>query len=126
MEITEIRVFPMNEDKLKAYATITFDNCFVVRDLKVISGNTGLFVAMPSKKRKDGTFKDIAHPLNNEFRAKIEKVVLDAYQEEQGSAVEVQAPLVEAPAESSLLSKPQVESKTPDQINPGDYSAPDD
>lgn len=127
MEITEIRVFPMNEDKLKAYATITFDNCFVVRDLKVISGNTGLFVAMPSKKRKDGTFKDIAHPLNNEFRAKIEKVVLDAYQQEQHK--EGAAPMEAAPVsvpESSLLSKPQVESKTPDQINPGDYSAPDD
>jgi len=127
MEITEIRVFPMNEDKLKAYATITFDNCFVVRDLKVISGNTGLFVAMPSKKRKDGTFKDIAHPLNNEFRAKIEKVVLDAYQQEQQK--EGAAPMEVAPVsvpESSLLSKPQVESKTPDQINPGDYSAPDD
>lgn len=123
MEITEIRVFPMNEDKLKAYATITFDNCFVVRDLKVISGNTGLFVAMPSKKRKDGTFKDIAHPLNNDFRAKIEKVVLDAYQQEQQKTGQ-SSPA--AASESSLLSKPQVESKTPDQVNPSDYSAPDD
>ncbi len=124
MEITEIRVFPMNEEKLKAYATITFDNCFVVRDLKVISGNTGLFVAMPSKKRKDGTFKDIAHPLNNDFRAKIEKVVLDAYQQEQQKSGNAPAPAVAS--ESSLLSKPQVESKTPDQVNPDDYSAPDD
>ncbi len=124
MEITEIRVFPMNEEKLKAYATITFDNCFVVRDLKVISGNTGLFVAMPSKKRKDGTFKDIAHPLNNDFRAKIEKVVLEAYQQEQEKSGA--APSQPTSSESSLLSKPQVESKTPDQINPNDYSAPDD
>jgi stage V sporulation protein G len=69
MEITEVRVFPMNEDQLKAYATVTFDDCFVVRDLKVISGNTGLFVAMPSKKRKDGTFKDTP-TLNNDFRAR--------------------------------------------------------
>jgi stage V sporulation protein G len=82
MEITEVRVFPVNEEKLKAYATITFDDCFVVRDLKVIHGNSGLFVAMPSKKRKDGTFKDVAHPLNNEFRSKIEKAVLDAYEGE--------------------------------------------
>lgn len=125
MEITEIRVFSMNEDKLKAYVTITFDDCFVVRDLKVISGNTGLFVAMPSKKRKDGTFKDIAHPLNNDFRAKIEKVVLDAYQQEmEKSGVPASVPV--ASSESSLLSPPQVESKTPDQINPNDYSAPDD
>lgn len=86
MEITEVRVFPVNEDKLKAYATITFDDCFVVRDLKVIHGNSGLFVAMPSKKRKDGTFKDVAHPLNNEFRSKIEQKVLDAYEAERVAA----------------------------------------
>ena len=51
MEITEVRVFPVNEEKLKGYATITFDGCFVVRDVKIISGPKGLFVAMPSKKR---------------------------------------------------------------------------
>ena len=117
MEITEVRVFPMNEDKLKAYATVTFDDCFVVRDLKVISGNTGLFVAMPSKKRKDGTFKDIAHPLNNDFRSKIEKSVLDAYEKEKGAPPS---------PPKDILSTPAIESKTPDQINPKDYSAPDD
>jgi stage V sporulation protein G len=82
MEITEVKVFPVNEDKLKAYVTIIFDNCFVVRDLKIINGNTGLFVAMPSKKRKDGTFRDIAHPLNSELRASIEKKILQVYEEE--------------------------------------------
>lgn len=82
MEITEVKVFPVNEEKLKAYVTIIFDNCFVVRDLKIINGNTGLFVAMPSKKRKDGTFRDIAHPLNSELRTSIEKTVLKAYEEE--------------------------------------------
>lgn len=92
MEITEVRVFPVNEDKLKAYATITFDDCFVVRDLKVIHGNSGLFVAMPSKKRKDGTFKDVAHPLNNEFRAKIEQKVLDAYEAERAAAAGAPSP----------------------------------
>jgi len=82
MDITEVRVFPVNEDKLKAYATITFDNCFVVRDLKVIQGNNGLFVAMPSKKRKDGTFKDTAHPLNTSTRKMIEAKVLAEYRKE--------------------------------------------
>jgi len=82
MEVTEVKVFPVNEEKLKAYATITFDNCFVVRDLKIISGETSLFVAMPSKKKKDGTFKDIAHPLNNETRAMIEKAIIDEYNKE--------------------------------------------
>jgi stage V sporulation protein G len=82
MEVTEVRVFPVNEDKLKAYVTITFDDCFVVRDVKVIEGNNGLFVAMPSKKRKDGSFKDTAHPLNNETRKMIEGKVLEAYRRE--------------------------------------------
>lgn len=82
MEVTEVKVFPVNEEKLKAYATITFDNCFVVRDLKIISGENSLFVAMPSKKKKDGTFKDIAHPLNNETRGKIEKAIISEYEKE--------------------------------------------
>ncbi len=79
MEITEVKVFPVNEEKLKAYITIVLDNCFVIRDLKIISGNTGLFVAMPSKRRKDGVYKDIAHPLNQGTRAMMEKKILDAY-----------------------------------------------
>lgn len=79
MEITEVKVFPVNEDKLKAYITIILDNCFVVRDLKIIAGNGGLFVAMPSKRRKDGAFKDIAHPLNQQTRTVMEKIILDAY-----------------------------------------------
>ena len=116
MEVTEVRVFPVNEEKLKAYATVTFDDCFVVRDLKVIHGNSGLFVAMPSKKRKDGTFKDVAHPLNNEFRSKIETAVLDAYEREKGSP--------HPPARTPET--PKVEAKTPDQIKPEDYAAPDD
>jgi stage V sporulation protein G len=82
MEITEVRVFPVNEERLKAYVTITLDNCFVVRDLKVINGNTGLFVAMPAKRRKDGTFKDIAHPLNSETRERMEKIILSEYDKE--------------------------------------------
>jgi len=82
MKITEVKVFPVNEERLKAYVTITLDNCFVVRDLKIIKGNDGLFVAMPSKKRKDGQFKDIAHPLNQETRAEIENAVFDAYERE--------------------------------------------
>jgi stage V sporulation protein G len=84
MDVTEVRVFPVDEEKLKAYVTITIDNCFVIRDLKVIKGNNGLFVAMPSKKRKDGTFRDTAHPLNNETREMIESKVLAEYEREVG------------------------------------------
>lgn len=90
MEITEVRVFPINENRLKAFATITFDNAFIIRDLKIINGNSGLFVAMPSKKRKDGSYKDIAHPLNNEMRRLIETAVLDQYNSELSNAEEGQ------------------------------------
>lgn len=82
MEITEVKIYPVNEDRLKAYVTITLDNAFVVRDLKVILGNEGLFVAMPSKKRKDGQFRDIAHPLNQETREMIENAVFKEYKKE--------------------------------------------
>ncbi len=82
MKITDVKVFPVDEEKLKAYATITFENCFIVRDLKVISGNKGYFIAMPSKKRKDGTFRDVAHPLNSETRKMIEEAVLEVYEKE--------------------------------------------
>jgi stage V sporulation protein G len=79
MEITEVRVFPVNEEKLRAYVTITFDQCFVIRDLKIIQGTTGLFVSMPSKKRKDGTYRDIAQPINNETRRMIEEKIIAEY-----------------------------------------------
>jgi stage V sporulation protein G len=79
MEITEVRISPVEEEKLKAYVSITLDNCFVIRDIKVINGNNGLFISMPSKKRKDGTFKDVAHPLNNDTRKMIEERVLREY-----------------------------------------------
>jgi len=80
MDITDVRVFPVEEDKLKAYVTITLDNCFVIRDLKVIHGNSGLFIAMPAKRRKDGTYKDIAHPLNADTRDWMEKIILGEYE----------------------------------------------
>jgi stage V sporulation protein G len=86
MNITDIQIFLANEERLKAYATITIENAFIVRDLKVINGNTGLFVAMPAKKRKDGTFKDIAHPLNQETRDDIENRVLEAYKKAAAEA----------------------------------------
>ena len=81
MNITEVKVYPViDNDKLKAYASVVFDDCFVIRDLRVISGTTGLFVAMPSRKRKDGSFRDTAHPLNMETREKIERSILDQYE----------------------------------------------
>lgn len=81
MDITQVRIFPVEEDKLKAFVSVIFDECFVVSDIKIIQGVNGLFVSMPSKKRKNGTFRDIAHPLNNETRRRIEEKVLHRYQE---------------------------------------------
>lgn len=77
MEITEVKVFSAKDGgRLKAYATVVFDNCFIIRDLKIIEGNKGLFVSMPSRKRKDGTFRDIVHPLNSDTRQKIEQRII--------------------------------------------------
>jgi len=82
MNITEVRISLRDDAKLKAFASITLDNCFVVRGLKIIEGKSGTFVAMPSRKRKDGEYQDIAHPINNEARAIMERVILNAYREE--------------------------------------------
>lgn len=81
MEITEVRVFPVHEDKLKAFASIVIDDAFVVSDIKIIDGKTGRFLSMPATRRKNGTFRDIAHPLNNETRRMIEDRVFQRYDE---------------------------------------------
>ena len=79
MEITEITVTLRNEEKLKAFVNVTFDDQFVVRGMKVIKGSNGFFVSMPSRKMPDGSFRDIAHPINNDFRQFIESVILEEY-----------------------------------------------
>jgi len=91
MEITDIRIRKVEtEGKLKAYVTLTFDGCFVVHNLKIISGQAGTFVAMPSRKTKSGEYKDIAHPINSEFRNVLQTRILDEYdklsEEEEGAA----------------------------------------
>ena len=84
MEITEVRVKLMDEpgERLQAFCSITFDDAFVVRDLKIIEGAKGVFVAMPSRKRPDGTYQDVAHPINNETRDWMEGLIVEAYKEE--------------------------------------------
>jgi stage V sporulation protein G len=80
MEITEVKVYPAKDDsKLKAYATIVFDGDFIVRNLKIIEGEKGLFVSMPSYRMKDGSFRDIVHPLNAKTRSMIESAVISEY-----------------------------------------------
>ena len=81
MEITDVRIRKIaTEGKMKAIVSITFDNEFVVHDIKVIEGQSGLFIAMPSRKTPDGEFKDIAHPINTQTREKIQTAILDEYE----------------------------------------------
>ena len=79
MKITDVRMRLKDETKLKGIASITFDECFVIHDIKVIEGKDGLFISMPSKKTADGQLKDIAHPINTETREAIKDAVLEAY-----------------------------------------------
>ena len=82
MEITEVRVRKVNSgNRVKAIAQITFDNEFVVHDIKVIEGEKGLFIAMPSRKATDGEYRDIAHPINSRTRDRIQTLILEKYQE---------------------------------------------
>ncbi len=81
MQITDVRVRRVaKEGKMKAVVSITFDNEFVVHDIKVIEGEKGLFIAMPSRRANDGEYRDIAHPINSETREKIQKIILEKYE----------------------------------------------
>lgn len=86
MKITDVRVKVVNsESRLRGVATITFDDSFVVHDIRIIEGENGLFVAMPSKKTPNGTFRDIAHPIHGDMRKMIEDSIVGAYQEQLNS-----------------------------------------
>ena len=81
MQITDVRLRKVNsENRMKAVASVTFDNEFVIHDIKVIESQNGLFIAMPSRKTPNGEFKDIAHPINAETREKIQAAILEAYE----------------------------------------------
>jgi stage V sporulation protein G len=84
MRISEIKIFPIGEEKLRAFVSIVFDDCFMVNDIKVIQGKDGLFISMPSRRKKNGKFKDVAHPLNSETRQDIENQILAKYRSSAG------------------------------------------
>ena len=89
MQITDIRVRKVSkEGKMKAVVSITFDDEFVIHDIKVIEGEKGLFIAMPSRKASDGEYRDIAHPINSDTRTKIQDLILSEYEK---VAAEVEA-----------------------------------
>jgi len=80
MQITEMRIRKVEDDgKLRAYVTVTFDNCFVVHNVKIIEGKSGLFIAMPSRKTASGEYKDVAHPISPEFRTELQDKILAEY-----------------------------------------------
>ena len=90
MKISDVRVriVKKEDSKLKAVASVTFDDCFVVHDIKVIEGTEGYFIAMPSRKTGDGEYKDIAHPIKTETREELIKVILAAFEEEKAKPAE--------------------------------------
>jgi len=111
VEITEVRITLRDEEKLKAFANVTFDDAFVVRGLKVINGTNGYFVSMPSRKRPDGTYQDIAHPINNEMRRMIEDAVLGEYEKERTAGESLQGTAEPAPEAEPAAEEP-VEEET--------------
>lgn len=90
MKISDVRVrlIKKEDSKLKAVASVTFDDCFVVHDIKVIEGNDACFIAMPSRKTADGEYKDIAHPIKTEMREELIKSILSAFEEEKAKPQE--------------------------------------
>ncbi|MBT2571561.1 septation protein SpoVG [Planococcus sp. CPCC 101016] len=88
MEVTDVRLRRVQTDgRMRAIASITLDNEFVIHDIRVIDGNEGLFVAMPSKRTPDGEFRDIAHPINSSARTKLQEAVLTAYEQSENESV---------------------------------------
>ncbi|PIE04048.1 MAG: transcriptional regulator [Spirochaetales bacterium] len=84
MDITDIRIRKVGADgKLRAYVTITFDDLFVVHNLKIIEGDNGVFIAMPSRRTKNGEYKDVAHPISTEFRTRLQEQILAAYEADE-------------------------------------------
>ena len=89
MQITDVRLRKVNsENRMKAVASVTFDNEFVIHDIKVIESQNGPFIAMPSRKTPNGEFKDIAHPINPETREKIQTAILEAYEAPEAESAE--------------------------------------
>ncbi|MCL2064508.1 MAG: SpoVG family protein [Candidatus Cloacimonetes bacterium] len=88
MIITDVKVFLRPAEPLKAFANIVIDDVFIIKNIKIIEGKNGLFVAMPSQKNKNGEYRDIAHPLNTDTRNEIEKLILDKYNETVKSEAE--------------------------------------
>src|SRR5699024_10659062 len=115
MKITDVRLRKVNnqDTRMKALVSVTFDDAFVVHDLRVIDGNNGLFVAMPSKRTPDGEFRDIAHPINSDMRQHVQEEVMRVYEETADASEEA----VENVSEPTVESDPADDEKTPEQVD---------
>ncbi len=91
MQITDVRVRKLSEEgKMRGIVSVTFDNAFVVHDIKIIEGQNGLFIAMPSRKVSEGEFRDIAHPINADMRFELQNEIIKAYEEAKSKIGEVE------------------------------------
>ena len=122
MEITEVKVFPVRDKKLRAFASIVFNGSFMVNDIKIIQGKDGFFISMPSRRKKNGRFKDIAHPLNQETRQVLEDRIIAEYQRLTEGGDEAQ-PREESAAEA----RPEAEVRSaPMEASPESDAAPEE
>ena len=119
MEITEVKIFKVGEEKLKAFVSIVIDQCFMVNDIKVIQGKDGLFISMPSRRKRNGEFKDVAHPLNNPTRRMLEERILDEYRgvaEGLAETPRAKRPPTPKSEQPQVDGKVQVESMSMDEV----------
>lgn len=112
MKITDVRVRKLSEEgKMKGIVSVTFDEAFVVHDIKIIEGQTGLFIAMPSRKVGEGDYRDIAHPINSEMRTTLQESILKAYEEMKQKMDQLEleeAPVFESEEESEALTEEEI------------------
>jgi stage V sporulation protein G len=111
MEITEVIVRPVTDERLKAYVSMTLDNALVIKDIKIVEGKNGLFVSMPSRRRKNGKYQDIAHPINTDFRKEVESRIFDEYREVIGSDIPEERPIIDSPEGTLSEEAEEVESQ---------------
>lgn len=98
MEITEVVIRPVEDERLRAYVSMTLDDALVIKDIKIVEGKNGLFVSMPSRRRKNGKYQDIAHPINTDFRKEVETRIFDEYRDMVGDDIPLERQIQEMPA----------------------------
>lgn len=97
MEITEVVIRPVEDERLRAYVSMTLDDALVIKDIKIVEGKNGLFVSMPSRRRKNGKYQDIAHPINTDFRKEVETRIFDEYRDMVGDDIPLERQIQELP-----------------------------